>query len=994
MLNSQFPPELLSELIPLLQQQHITPDQIIRTCNSLSVRGDGNIIFQDSHNNRINILLPLDNPQMLQHLAKRIAHHLQPNPTPHRIGDPWQANAIFLGRTQDIETIARQFCSGKAIVLLNGIGGIGKTALANELSCQIGDQYNHVIWTNLQNTAAKDEQPLRNYLLYNSLQLHQDLGITEVLHNERDETQKWAILLRALKQLGNEVLWIIDNAHQQDQTTINELPDNCSILLTSRHTIGNISTHYVDELAHSDALNLFKHHYQHSDNDQIILAICGAVGYHALGIELLAKTLNELPNKNASFLWQSLQNKGININRQQQIWTDYARRETYLNECLLAAFDLGKLQEQTTLHQLLRIFCLMPYHDVSYAVVQQLTQTEGDEQEDELLHHLQQLSKLGWIKSSQTTWLGTTQKSWRMHTVVQDVVQQQLGHDEDLENGVVDILNSTSMGYFEKNPIKAQVWRPFLEAIIKKVLREVMSVVWCYDVLVHLLNVMGQHDSALSHGQKSVQMAEGLLPPLHHDLAKLYMTLAVTYQNLTQYNAALSYYEYCRVIWEQTLPPQHPDLATLYMNMASTYSGLTHYETALSYYERCREIREQVLPPQHPDLAKLYLNMANTYKKLTRYDTALSYYERCRAIREQILPPQHPNLANLYMNMASTYTNLVQYDTALAYYERCRAIQEQILPPQHPDLASLYMNIGITHRALTHYDIALSYYDRCRSIREQILPAQHPDLADVYMNLGNNYAYLARYDSALIYYERCRVIWEQNLSPRHPNLAKLYMNVANTYDSLTHHDLALAYYDRCRIIWEHILPAQHPHLATLYMNIANTYWGLNQYDTALVYYDHCRVIWEQILPARHPNLASLYMNIANVYRHQTQYSTALVYYEHCRVIFEQVLPTKHSDLASLYLNMANAYTNIAQYDTALVYYERCRAIWEQILSPQHSDLAILYYNMAELYSKQSQFLKAQIYINQAVAIYRKNLSPEHTYLQQAIKLKQHICRSM
>ncbi|HNL08485.1 MAG TPA: hypothetical protein PKH93_13000, partial [Chitinophagales bacterium] len=210
MLNENTLTELLSVLKATLNKLGATETQITKIQNSAIIDGNGSAIFQGIHNSPINISLALSDPQVLATLAQQILQQSQSPKPPHHIGDQWQPNTIFFGRTQDMETITEQLRTSKALLLLNGIGGMGKTALANQLRYQIGDQYDHVIWTNLQNAADTDEQPLRNHLLYNSIQLHQDLGIGDVLRSEQDETQKWAIIVRALKQLGSNVLWIID----------------------------------------------------------------------------------------------------------------------------------------------------------------------------------------------------------------------------------------------------------------------------------------------------------------------------------------------------------------------------------------------------------------------------------------------------------------------------------------------------------------------------------------------------------------------------------------------------------------------------------------------------------------------------------------------------------------------------------------------------------------------------------------------------------------
>ncbi len=202
------------------------------------------------------------------------------------------------------------------------------------------------------------------------------------------------------------------------------MPNNTNL---AREKIGDIPEHKIDELDIINTLHLFKHYYKRPDDNLQILNVCACIGNHALTIELLAKTLQELPNENAFSLWQQLNDKGIDINRQQKVWANYIQKETYLNECLLVAFDLGKLNTQTAIHPVLRFFCLMPYQYITYDLIQQINPNASEADERLLLSHLKQLTNLGWLKKGQTTWDNIAQEGWQMHPVIQDIISQKLG---------------------------------------------------------------------------------------------------------------------------------------------------------------------------------------------------------------------------------------------------------------------------------------------------------------------------------------------------------------------------------------------------------------------------------------------------------------------------------------------------------------------------------------------------------------------------------------
>jgi len=692
--------EIKSELYPHLQAQGFDNATIAQVTNTLTVNGNNNITFQNVENSPITIQLGSGQSIDIAKLILEITRKFPASKIPKWLGQQWRQTSPFIGRKQEIQDIEDILGQQQALVLVNGIGGEGKTVLANAIMKQEPCLYEHLIWTNCQNAPDENENVLRSALLYNSYQLHLDLGIVEDLKETNNENEKWGILMNAFKKLNGKVLWVIDNARQDDFKAIRDLPQNCKILLTSREKIGNLKTYTLNELNEVDALKLFKTYYTQKDDDEILKQICETVGRHALSIELLAHTLNNLYDKDAAYLLEQLQENGLNIKRKIAVWTDYEAKETYLNDCLLLAFTLGNIALQIEFHPLLQLFTLLPYQTTPFFLLKYLQQIEDETAADDLRSYIRTLTKLGWIKQENTNAIKPNQKGWMMHPVIQDCIGQQLLVEQEMKENCIYFLREITWNLYKENRINAQVYKPYLECITIKSKVESENKALLYDLLANLNQAIGYHNIAIIQKQKAVSILEKKLPANHINLADIYNNIGLTYNYLTDHENALQYQKKSLAIYERNLFTNPINLASVYNNISLTYQGLVNYDKALKYQKKSLAIYEIILPLNHPNLATIYMNIANTYNYLTNYDNALKYQKKSLAIYEIILPLNHPNLATIYINIANTYHYLTTYDKALKYQKKSLAIYEIILPLNHPNLAITYNNIGLTHRKL------------------------------------------------------------------------------------------------------------------------------------------------------------------------------------------------------------------------------------------------------------------------------------------------------
>jgi hypothetical protein len=75
---------------------------------------------------------------------------------PHRLTNNIPTNADhILGRATELAQAHDHLAQHQATVLFNGIGGIGKTALASKYMAVYGAEYKHLAWITVQSTLAE-----------------------------------------------------------------------------------------------------------------------------------------------------------------------------------------------------------------------------------------------------------------------------------------------------------------------------------------------------------------------------------------------------------------------------------------------------------------------------------------------------------------------------------------------------------------------------------------------------------------------------------------------------------------------------------------------------------------------------------------------------------------------------------------------------------------------------------------------------------------------
>ncbi len=332
-----------------------------------------------------------------------------------------------IGRGDDLQNLENLLHTNNKVVLVNGIGGIGKTYLAKTYLEINKNNFDHIIYIEQSTTiesAFVSEPSLSNNLL---------LEFSET-DNESDKFEKILNTLR--NDYKRKGIIIVDNIDDKIKNVITKFPNtpNWTIIFTSRNTIPGINNYNLNKLKETDAIVLFHFHYKREVvSDEQIKQVISLVNFHTITIVLLAKTLQAHRGLSLEDLYDKLITKGLNINNKIFIEIDHSiigNQRIYLFDCLLTIFNISSIEQDVISIDILRKISILPSTFIKYHDFQGLINIK----EDNLNNSLNKLIEQGWIEEENGF--------IKCHLVIQDVLRYKLSPDFESCKSVILYLNA------------------------------------------------------------------------------------------------------------------------------------------------------------------------------------------------------------------------------------------------------------------------------------------------------------------------------------------------------------------------------------------------------------------------------------------------------------------------------------------------------------------------------------------------------------------------
>jgi DNA-binding CsgD family transcriptional regulator/tetratricopeptide (TPR) repeat protein len=685
----------------------------------------------------------------------------------------------FTGRETELLELAVELKEGDAVamgqpVAVSGIGGMGKTSLANAFVYRYGRYFaGGVFWLSFADPAHIPAE-IAGAGSRLSLPGFDGLDLPEKIARTR---RAWAGPLPRLL--------IFDNC--EDESLIDRykpVGGGCRVLITSRNAAWATSRG-----AHILHLRTFPRHdsitflqkLARRLTDAETDAIAAELGDFPLALHLAGGFLDRYQRVSADVYFGELRRKNpLEHPSLQGRGTGYSptHHERHVHRTFLLSLErLDPADAIDTLaHDLLRrAACFAPGEPIPSSLL--LTTLPGEDCQEPRLaldseDALSRLQTLGLLEP-------LSEDRFRLHRLLVVFIQH-LGIEDDVQVAVEKATGEVAArlratGY----PVPSAPMLPHLRHLTNAALARAEDAhsAWLCDELAFVLFAQADHDAARRFIERALTFRERTLGPEHPDTAQSLNRLAMLLRTQGDYTASRPLVERVLAIRERTLGPNHPDTAESLNYLGLMLQAEGEYSAALPVYERASAIREQTLGPDHPDTAQSIHNLGYVLHLLGDTSAARPLMERALATNEEALGPNHPSTAVCLSSLAMLLRS--QGDTAAArpLLERALVIGEKAYGPDNPNTSVFLTEFGLLLQAQGDTSAARSLFERALAIREETLGPSHPHTAVSLDNLARVLRDVGNIDAARALLERALTALEKALGPDHPDARSVRANL-------------------------------------------------------------------------------------------------------------------------------------------------------------------------------------------------------------------------
>ena len=581
-------------------------------------------------------------------------------------------NYGFTGREDLLNEIPQKLRENHLVVLA-GMGGIGKTFLAREYAARHSADYDHI-----QSVACEEGVPSFRRLI----QLVKFTGLNE---NEMADDDLYKKKTELIKQLDERNLIIFDNidAPPRDLDLLEKLlkeSDAHFIITTRLHDFFPHQYSYlVTTLSQVEQRQLFAFHARTtleesnlSDLDHLLSYVDG----HTMIIELIAKNVmrSEYTCKEMLIKLSTSQDDDtfpVPVEKDGHIFYELPFRRLVAKVMKLESLP----SEQ---RELLWLLTILPAEGISRKMLFNfLPNVRSD---------ANILEQMGLVIVDDTGQGRVT----RIHPIIQMGVRDLTpytpekcldfsGFIESLCNFIVSDENDTT-------------YNSDIGRLIRSISNSVDFSLFPLSEALKWLDIMGKFCIDMCYYELSLTVSEIALSRLSAEKDKA---------DAKELPKELSHY----------LPQLHSRVGRLHLRLAHYSSAVQHFQAVLALTEEGSE-----------EWAKCCRNLGEVYRKAADYPNALEYDQRALKYLQNPLDIAEAKnaIGVIYVNLSDSEHDQTKLDTALTYYLDALHLREDNGAPVR-ELAFSYHNIGTIYNKKGEYLNALSYHKKGLELRRSAI---------------------------------------------------------------------------------------------------------------------------------------------------------------------------------------------------------------------------------------------------------------------------------
>ncbi|WPG99175.1 vegetative incompatibility protein het-e-1 [Acrodontium crateriforme] len=476
----------------------------------------------------------------------------------------------------------------------------------------------------------------------------------------------------------------------------------------------------------------------------------------------------------------------------------------------------------------------------------------------------------------------------------------------------------------------------------------------------------------LSHATSQTRVLEKAMI-LYDDVHGAFHNLGVLYGNQGKLDKAEEMYARALQGFEKALGLDDPSTLGTMSNLGVLYKNQGKLDKAEEMHARALQGYEKALGLDHPSTLGTMSNLGVLYSDQGKLDEAEEMYARALRGREKALGPDDPSTLDSMSNLGVLYQNQGKLDEAEEMFARALQGREKALGPDHPSTLDSMNNLGFPYSDQGKLDEAEEMFARALQGREKALGLDHPSTLDSMNNLGVLYRDQGKLDEAEEMFAQALQGREKALGPDDPSTLDTMSNLGVLYRDQGKLDEAEEMFARALQGREKALGLDDPSTLDTMNNLGVLYWNQKKLDEAEEMFQRALQGIEKAFGPAHERTLEITNNLGLFYADQGKLDEAEQMCQRALQGKEKALGPDDPSTLDTMNNLGFLYWDQGKLDEAEEMFQRALQGIEKAFGPAHERTLEITNNLGLFYADQGKLDEAEQMCQRALQGYR-NLS--------------------
>ncbi|MET8860037.1 FxSxx-COOH system tetratricopeptide repeat protein [Streptomyces sp. NPDC004579] len=391
----------------------------------------------------------------------------------------------------------------------------------------------------------------------------------------------------------------------------------------------------------------------------------------------------------------------------------------------------------------------------------------------------------------------------------------------------------------------------------------------------------------------------------------------------------------------RALGPSNLTALNIRANLASAYHDSGRLEAAIEEFIDAAAVAAEHLGPEHVRTLTLRNGLALAYEDGGRPKQAIKIYEDMLRNPERLVGREHDSTppilsaAAVRNNLAGAYESVGRYKESVALYRAVLAELTDALGCEHPTTVDCLGNLGYALESAGRFDEACDIYREVLERRVAILGEDHPDTLLSQSNLANLHLTNGEIGTALNLCSKTLVQREQILGRIHVDTLVSRNMMAGAYESAGELEQAAELYETTLEQRREVLGSGHPATLLTLANLAFCHLQQGNAAAAVPLLDEAWTRQEQLSGLDSPDTLRHLHNLAAACREAGDLDRARELFTLARDRRIEVLGAKHFETLTTLSGLARLHQADGDLEHAIPLYEDAIAGLTETLGPDH-----------------------------------------------------------